>query len=236
MRILSRGLFALVLSFVFQSQLFAEYLYKDEVVHRQGFTQEVEQLGSELYQKSGVAVRLIMLRELPDGIDMYQYEENLLKDFNEPTVLLVFSEMDSQVDIQVNDPSLYKYFNRKQVLSPTASAVQAFVSAVMLAQNWEQFHELRSNYGGTILPILAQKAKDKQIVGKYAAAMYNGYIDVAHQVATTKGVTLENDPGDANQETLFWVKLLFYGFVLYGIFMYIRRKIYIRRHKDGKTK
>ncbi|MBA1438165.1 MAG: 3-dehydroquinate dehydratase, partial [Epsilonproteobacteria bacterium] len=138
--------------------------------------------------------------------------------------------------IQVNDTSLYKYFNRSQVLSPTASAIPAFFIAVIYADNWEHFNKLRTNYGGTILPLLAGKAKGEQIVGKYAAAMYNGYVDVAHQIATAKGVVLENDPGDTNQQVLFWVKLLFYGFVLYGIFMYIRRKIYLRGQKSGETK
>ena len=163
---------------------------------------------------------------------MYSYEQELLKKFQEPTILLVFSEMDSQVDIQVNDTSLYKYFNRKQVLSPVTSAVQAFFVAIIYAKSWEQFNEIRTDYGGTILPLLAGKAKGEQIVGKYAASMYNGYVDIAHQIATAKGVVLENDPGDANQETLFWVKLFFYGFVLYGIVLYIRKKLELRRLKN----
>ncbi|MFT7860489.1 MAG: 3-dehydroquinate dehydratase [Sulfurimonas sp.] len=231
---LERGLFALVLTILFQSQLFAEYLYKDEVVHREPFTQDVEKLGSELFAKTGVALRLLMLKELPQDQEMYAYEQALLKEFKEPTILLVFSEMDAQVDIQVNDDALYKYFDRKQVLSPVSSLVQAFLIAIFYADSWEHFNDIRTDYGGTILPLLAGKAKNEQIVGKYAASMYNGYLDIAHQVATARGVELENDPGDANQEALFWVKLFFYGFVLYGIVMYIRRKIYMRRLKNGR--
>ena len=232
---LQRGLYALILTFIFQSQLFAEYLYKDEVVHRPTFTEEVEALGSELHQKTGIALRLVMLRELPDGVSMYEYEQQLLATMKEPTVLLTFSELDSQVDIQVNDTSLYKYFNRKQVLSPVTSAVQAFFIALVYADSWEHFNEIRTDYGGSILPLLAGKAKKEQIVGKYAASMYNGYLDIAHQIATAKGVELENDPGDANQQTLFWVKLFFYGFVLYGIVLYIRKKIALRRLENGKS-
>ena len=63
--------------------------------------------------------------------------------------------------------------------------------------------------------------------------MFNGYIDIAHQVSVSKGVVLQNDPGDANQEALFWVKLFFYSFVIYGIVMYIKRIIYRRRHNNG---
>ena len=173
-----------------------------------------------------------MLRELPADMKMVEYEKSILKHFKTPTILLTFAELNSEVDIQVNDPSLYKYFNRRQVLSPVASPVQAFIMALVYADSWEMFNDLRTNYGGTILPLLAGKAKKEQIVGKYAGSMYNGYVDIAHQVAVSKGVVLENDPGDANQEALFYVKLFFYGFVIYGIIMYIRRYLYRRRHKN----
>jgi len=236
LKFLSRGLFALILTLSFQIQLFAEYLYKDEVVHRDAFTHEVEKLGSELYQKTGIKLLLVMLRELPHGKDIHQYEAELLSQFQEPTIVLTFSELNSEVDILANDTSLYKYFDRKQVLSPVASAVQAFIMAMIYADSWEHFNELRKNYGGTILPLLAQKAKDEQIVGKYAGSMYNGYIDIAHQISVAKGVVLENDPGDANQEAIFWVKVFFYGFILYGIIIYIRRSIYKRRYINEQNK
>lgn len=232
MKFLQRGLFALILTLFFQSQLFAEYLYKDEVVKRPAFAHEVETLGAELYAKTGIALRLVMLKRIPEGVDVVTYERELLATFSEPTILLTFVEFSSDIDIQVNDTSLYKYFNRKQVLSPVASAVPAFVMAVVYAQSWEQFNTLRKDYGGSILPLIAGKSKPEQVVGKYAASMFNGYVDIAHQVAVSKGVTLENDPGDSNQETLFYVKLFFYGFVIYGIVLYIRRVIYKRRHNN----
>ena len=232
MKFLIRGLYALILTTFFHTQLFAEYLYKDEVVNRAAFTQQVEKLGAELYEKTGIRVILVMLRELPHDKNIHRYEQEILKTFSEPTIVLTFAELNSEVDILANDSSLYKYFDRHQVLSPVASPVQAFIMALVYADSWKHFNELRTNYGGTILPLLAGKAKDEQIVGKYAGSMFNGYIDVVHQISVAKGVVLENDPGDANQEALFWVKLFFYGFVIYGIVMYIRRIIYRRRHKN----
>ena len=232
MIIFNRGLYALILTLFFQTQLIAEYLYKDEVVKRPSFTEQVEKLGSELYAKTGVNLRLIMLKKLPEGMGIVAYEKLTMQEFQEPTVLLTFAELDSEIDIYVNDKSLYKYFNRRQVLSPSASAVQAFMMALFNANSWESFNDLRTNYGGSILPLLAGKAKKEQVVGKYGASMYNGYLDIAQQIAATKKIKLENDPGNANQEALFYVKLFFYGFVLYAIVMYIRRVLYRRRHRD----
>ncbi|ADN10003.1 hypothetical protein [Sulfurimonas autotrophica] len=236
MNILTRGLYALTLIILFQTHLFAEYLYKDEIIHNPKFSEEVEALGSELYKKTGITLRLVILRELPNGENIVVYEKNLLKQFNQPTVLLTFTEMNKQVDILANDESLYKYFDKKGILSPVASKVQAFLMGVMYAKNWNDFKDIMTHSDGSILPLLGGKAKKGEITGKYSAAMFNGYLDIAQQIARSKNVKLENDFGDTNQTTLFFVKLLFYGFVLYGIIMYIRRIVYKRRHKNEHYK
>lgn len=233
MSIYKRGLFALVLTLFFQTHLLAEYLYKDEIIHNPKFANEVELIGSDLYKKTGIGLRLLMLRELPKNMTMYEYEKQVLKNFKEPTVLLTFSEMDKVVDIEVNDETLYKYFNKKQILSPVTSSVQGFLLGVVYAKSWDEFKSIVSNTGGTILPLLGGKAKKGMIRGKYSAAMFNGYLDLAQQIAHAKGVKLDNGyDSQSNQNTLFYVKIFFYGFVLYAIIMYIRRQIYKRRHKN----
>lgn len=221
----SRGLAALILTFLFQSQLSAEYLYKDEVINNPSFNAEVEKLGAELYEKTGISLRLLMLRELPNGKHIVEYEKDLIKQFNEPTILLTFSELDMKVDILANDSSLYKYFNKKQVLSPISSPVQAFVIALI---NMD-FSDMTS--GGTILPLLAGKAKKGEQLGKYSGSMFNGYADIAEQIADSKNVVLENAVGSANQTSIFVVKILFYGIIIIAIFMYIKRKLYFRRQR-----
>ena len=232
MKFLSRGLFALTLTLLFSLSLNAKYLDKDEVIKNPSFTHEVEIVGKELFEKTGISLKLVMLRELPNGFSIVQYERKLLNEMKEPTILLTFSEMDSQVDILVNDTSLYKYFNKKQVLSPVASPVQAMLMALVYARSLEDFHSMRGDYGGTILPLLAGKAKKGQQLGKYSGSMYNGYLDIAEQVAESKGIKLAHSAGNANKYAIFGLKIVFYGFILYAIIMYIRRKIYKMRHNN----
>ena len=217
---------ALILTLFFHTLLSAQYLYKDELIFNPAFNAEVEKLGLELHQKTGIALRLVMLKELPSGMNIVEYEKELMNGFGEPTILLTFSEMDSKVDILANEPSLYEYFDKKQVLSPISSPVQAFVIALL---NMD-FSDMSS--GGTILPLLAQKAKEGEVLGKYSGSMFNGYADIAEQIADSKGIVLENAVGSANQNSILVVKVLFYGFILYGIFLYIKRKIYLRREKN----
>ena len=225
MNFLIRGLYALIFIITLQSNAVAQYLYKDEVIFNPFFNHSIDTLGLELYEKTGISLKLVMLKELPHGVSIAQYEKNLMKDFSEPTILLTFSEMDSKVDILAYPSSLYKYFNKEQVLSPISSPVQAFVIALL---NFD-FSDMQS--GGTILPLLAQKAKKGEILGKYSASMFNGYADIAEQVADSKGIILENAVGNANQNSIFAVKIVFYGTVLIAIYMYIRRRIYYMRNK-----
>ena len=225
----SRGLAALILVLFFHTTLTAEYLYKDEVIHNPEFNKEINKLGQELYEKTGISLKLVMIREVPHGKHIVEYEEELMKDFHEPTILLTFSELDSKVDILANDSSLYEYFDKQQVLSPTASAVQAFIIAIFYSSDFESFKEIAGNSGGTIIPLLAGKAKKGEQLGKYSASMYNGYADIADQVASSKGVTLENSAGNANKITMTIIKTLFYGILFYAIFVYIRNKIRSKR-------
>ena len=96
---ISRGLAALILTLLFQITLSAEYLYKDNVINNPKFNTEVEKLGSELYKKTGISLRLVMIRELPHNMSIVEYEKELIKDFTEPTILLTFAELDSKVSI-----------------------------------------------------------------------------------------------------------------------------------------
>ncbi len=227
----SRGLAALILIVSFQSSLLAEYLYKDEVIFNQSFSAEIEKVGLELHEKTGIALRLVMLRELSHGQSIVEYEKELMKNFTEPTILLTFSELDTQVDILANSPSLYEYFDKRQVLSPVASHVQAFIMAVFYSDSIDSFKEIITSSGGSILPLLAQKAKDNEQLGKYSGSMFNGYIDIAEQIAASKNIVLDSAVGDSNKYSILLVKTLFYGILFYGIFMYIKRKLYIRRQK-----
>ena len=225
--ILSRGLAALILTFFFSSALSANYLYKDEVTENKKFAQDVEILGKELFEKTGIAVRLVILDHLSQGVKIAEYEKELVKRFEEPTVLLTFSAKDHKVDILANPHSLYQYFDKKQILSPVASFTQALFMAIFFTHSWEEFKETATNYGGTIIPLLAQKSKKAgEAQKKYAGALFNGYADIVGQIAQAKGVKLEHGVDDTNQHALLIIKVLFYGFLIYAIFIYFKRRFF----------
>lgn len=228
---LSRGLAALSLLIVLQTTLLAEYLYKDEVVNNSKFTHEVELLGSELYEKTGIALRLIMIRDLPQGMNIVEYQTNVMKEFSTPTILLTFAELNTKVDILANDPSLYKYFNKKQILSPVASTAQAVAMAIFFADDFDDFKSLLTSSGGTILPLLGNKSKGGGVAGKYSAAMYNGYLDLGEQISRANNKELSMATGNGSKYVIMSIKIIFYTIVIIAIFMYIRKKLKERRNR-----
>ena len=227
------GLLALTLFVLLPSSLSANYLYKDEITNNRKFHQDIEDLGRELYEKTGIAVRVVMVRKLPKGQHIAEFEKQITSEFDEPTVLLTFSAEDQKVDILAKPHSLYQLFDKKQILSPVASYVQSAFMALFFTHSWSEFKETLSDYGGSIIPILAQKTKKQEdTINKYTTAIFNGYADIVSQIAESKGVKLSHEVGDTNQNVLTILKVLFYGFILYAIFAYIRIRIKQRGQKQ----
>lgn len=203
------------------------------MVNNPKFNEQIEKLGAELHEKTGVSLRLVIVKDLPKDTDMLAYGKTLLQEFDSATILLIFAQNNSQIDIAVNDPSLHEYFNKNQVLSPVASTAQAIAMGILFADSLDDFKELVSNSGGTILPLLGAKSKEGEEINKYSAALYNGYADIAGQVAESTNVQLSQGNGRGGKNVLTGVKIAFYGVILMAIVMYVRKKWYNLRKKDG---
>lgn len=219
---LSRGLAALFFTILFSLSAHAEFLYKDDVVNNPNFTDQINKIGSELKAKTGISLYLIMLRDLDGNQTIADYEKNISSALNQPSVVMTFVELQHKVDILARPTSLYENFNKAQVLSPNATFMGSLVSAIMFARSFDEAKELISNRGGTILPILAEKAKGDDIVSKYSVAMYNGYADVAEQIASHKGVSLSTSAGDGSKNFIDILRVIFYGIILWAVIIYIR--------------
>ncbi len=227
----SRGLAALIFTLLFSNTLFAEYLYKDDVVQRDSFTEEIDKIGAELYEKTGVSLYLVMARDLDENQSIADYELALAKELPQPAVILSFVELKRQVQILANPSLLYADFDKEEILSPNATFIGAVVSSIMFAQSFDDVKEFMSSYGGVILPVLAERAKGDDIVNKYAVAMFNGYSEIAEQIADSRGVKLESAAGYGNQIAIDVIRLIFYGVLLLFVFKYIRGKFFRDRRK-----
>lgn len=230
--LLSRGLAALTLTILFSLSLHAEYLYKDDVVKNPRFSEQINAIGAELKAKTGVSLYLVMVRDVEENQSIADFEKQLASELKEPVVIMTFVELKQKVDILGRPVSLYEYFDKAQVLSPNATFMGSVVSAAMFARSFDEAAELISNRGGTILPILAERAKGVEIVSKYSVAMFNGYSDVAEQIAKHHNVTLSSSAGSGSKNFIDILRVIFYGIILYAIIIYLRGK-YFRKKKDS---
>lgn len=228
----ARGLGALILTLFLSSSLFAEYLYKDDVVHNPDFTEQINRIGAELYEKTGISLYLVMVRDLEDNQTIAEYEIELMEELGKPAVMLTFVELKKEVDILARPTSLYNDFDKKRILSPSATFIGAVVSAVMFGRSFDDISEIMSSYGGTILPVLAERAKGKEIVSKYSVAMYNGYSDIAEEIAQTHDVTLSSAAGSGSKVFIDILRLIFYGIIVYAIVVYIRGRFFRKKRKE----
>ena len=100
--------------------------------------------------------------------------------------------------------------------------------------NFDDFKNNLSDYGGTIIPLLAEKSKGNETINKYSASLFNGYADIAEQVAESKNVKLDTAVGNTNRNAIEIVKIVFYLGVLSGLYLYIKRKIYMKKSANEK--
>lgn len=174
-----RGLLALLLILSFTVSLQANFIVIDEVVKNQTFYDPIEAMGKELSEKTGINLYMSLIKELDDKQSIIDYQKALIKTLKEPAVLLSFVENSKQVQIYADDKSLYKTFDKDQIMNPMAI--------------WPFFN-------GAIIPVLSVRSKD-DIAAKeqYSAAMFNGYAEITEQIAASKGITLDTAIGNSSR-------------------------------------
>ena len=112
-----------------------EFVINDEVIEERA-AQKIEEMGQELFQKSGVKVYLIA-KKSGNGENIIVYEQNFAQTLTPPYAILTLFLEDQKVDIY-HSPDLAKEFDKESMLSPLP---------------WR----------GTILPLLTGKKKDVSV-------------------------------------------------------------------------
>lgn len=147
----AKGVFLFCLSFLcmFLLPLNAkEFVIYDEILDERAAT-KIQEMGEELYQKSGVQVFLIA-KKSGAGEDIISYEKQFASTLSEPYAILTLFLEEKKVDIY-HSKGLEKEFDKEAMLSPLP-------------------------WTGTIIPLLTNKKKE---VGVSAALLngYGDLID-----------------------------------------------------------
>lgn len=207
LRLLIKGLLLLTLS----QTLSANYLYNDGLYDLSSFSEidqaklqkdyfdKVETIGTELKKKTGISLYLLTTMKLEDNDSIANYGQEFIKD-KPNSVVLAFSLLDVQVDIQANDESLYKYFVKEDVLAMSQMG------------------------GGSIIPLLPTRKKHMNNPKYTVPALLNGYGDIAGQIAASKEVTLTSWDGSTNRPVIRIIEGIIILTVLYGLFSFYKAR------------
>lgn len=185
-----RGLNALIAILFFSQALHAQFIVIDEVVKIEAFNEQIEPMGAELSEKTGINLYMSLIKELEDNQSIIDYQKKLIKTLKEPAVLFSFVENNKQVQIYAEDKTLYETFDREQIMDPLAI--------------WPFFN-------GRVIPVIGARAPEEvQDKDKYAVAMFNGYAEISEQIAESKGIVLNTAVGDTNKTI--------YKYIISGLF------------------
>ncbi len=157
--------------------------------------EKLEEMGRELYKKSGVAVFVAAVSELNSTkpVNLLESIKGGYRDF----ILLYLSIKPKSVNIFASK-NAKNLIDIDQILSPLP---------------WR----------GTIKPLMSPSISKKDSV-KYEAAIFNGYADIVDQVAKSKGVELESSIGSGTKESFRFIRLVFYGILLFFLMQYLYKK------------
>ncbi|WP_456403844.1 TPM domain-containing protein [Hydrogenimonas sp.] len=165
--------------------------------------QKLEEMGNELYEKTGIPVFVAAVAELnaTKPVDLLEPIKANHTDY----ILLYFSAQPTAVNIFASQ-SAEKLIDIDQILSPLP---------------WR----------GTIKPVMSPAFSKSDSV-KFEVAIFNGYADIVDQVAQSKGVKLASSIGSGSKESFKIIRWIFYGILAFFLMQYIYTKTRKRRGKQ----
>ncbi len=179
----------------FSLSLNASLIIKNDGILPQKTVDKIEQMGSELKEKTGVNVYLAAVKN-SNNKKIGDYEKEHSKALQKPFVLLTILLDSKKLDI-VNSKELNNKFDKDQILSPMP-------------------------WSGSILPLLTSHSKNPKAAVE--AALLNGYADIVEQIADSYDVELKSSIGSQNKMVYDIIKFIFYGTVLLIFINFFYRK------------
>ncbi len=184
---------ALCVLFFFCVNLQANFVVQNDDILQPELISQLESIGNELYQKTGVNLSVAVLKNLQNK-SLSEKGSEFTANLKNPYIFLIFTNDEHKIQIY-NSQDTQNLFDKEQILSPMPNR-------------------------GSIIPILVNHKRDANMTGIINAAILNGYADIADQVAKSQGIELETSIGDTNRIFINSLRYIFYGTLAFAIFMY----------------
>ncbi len=189
---------ALILSAFFTTSIQANYTYQGDGYIGDKALKKLEEMGTELFQKTGVST-VIVAKEHLDQKEFLEIKDRYLKELKDPYVLWIFSK---------------KYLDRENI------GINQLFSSPDMKDKYDE-NSMFSPFGGTFAKILTvHKSKSDPT----AAAFLNGYADLTDMIAESYGITLESSIGSETKTTINIVRVIFYLIIAFFLLWFLQVK------------
>lgn len=96
------------------------------------------------------------------------------------------------------------------------------------SKGYRDVFDIESVKRSYIEPVLGSKVKGDPRQ-KYLSAMYNGYAEIAEEIAASKGIELESAVGNTNRLLIMLLSVALYGFLVITAVLFFYKKILKKR-------
>ncbi|OQX74140.1 MAG: hypothetical protein B6D59_03205 [Campylobacteraceae bacterium 4484_4] len=193
----------LFISLSFPPLLSAQFHYEGDGIIMDKTLKKMKEMGDELYEKTGISTAIIAKKHL-DKDEFLKLKEYYQKKLNPPYVLWIFSKT---------------YMDRKDI-----GINQMFHSPDLDGKYDED--ALFSPFRGSFTKLIVVKKSKSDIT---SAAFLNGFADLVDMLAKSYGVTLKSSVGSQNRTTIDIFRILFYGMILFFLFLYFKKRFRKRK-------
>ncbi len=196
---------ALLFYILFPLSLFSSYESDVKSILQEKTALKMEQMGSELFTKTGVSTVIIAKEHLTQK-EFLNIKNSYLSKLKEPYVLWIFSKT---------------YMDKKEY------GINKFFKSKDLEDTFDE-SSLFSPFNGTFTKVLTTHSKGDMT----SAAFLNGYGDLVDMISESYGVTIESGISNDNRNVINIARVVFYGSLFFFIIWYIKIRFLDRRKKS----
>lgn len=190
-----------LLSLLLLSFAQANYFFIDDVIQVKEFDEKIQKIGVEIQQKTGWNLYLLATNDIGEQ-KLLDFQKEHAKSFQKPYIVLAFATKQGVVESGKLDKRVGKI---------------GIYGTDGYAERIDREDILRH----TLYPLLGAKVKSDPR-NKYITVLYNGYAEIADQIADEYNVDLESSDGNANRVVINVLRFFFYAMIIgaFGIFAY----------------
>jgi hypothetical protein len=184
------------------SFLKADYFLVDEVLRVKEFNEKINKLATEVHQKTGWSIYMLAAEDI-GAQKLVDFQKRYEESFKKPYIVFALALKQGSVEAGKLDNRTGKV-------------------GIYGSKGYREKID-REDVLGNVYDLLGTKVRTDPR-NKYIQVLFNGYADIADELADSYGVDLENSPGNANRIVINILRLLFYGMIIGAFAIYFYQK------------